>query len=84
LIEDQIKITVLKKNDLLRSDHISSKQIMITTSISIGLLLQSYQSTKNKMINDLLKKYIKISDQDQIIKKIMILDQDHAKFDRRS
>jgi hypothetical protein len=39
-----------------------------------------YQSTKNKMIYDLLKKNLK----DQIIKKIMILDQDHAKFNRRS
>jgi hypothetical protein len=32
----------------------------------------------------IFKKKIKRSDQDQIIKKIMILDQDHAKFDRRS
>jgi hypothetical protein len=37
------------------------------------------------MIYDLLKKKKKSDqDQDQIIKKIMILDQDHAKFDRRS
>jgi hypothetical protein len=32
----------------------------------------------------IFKKKIKRSDQDHIIKKIMILDQDHAKFDRRS
>jgi hypothetical protein len=32
----------------------------------------------------ILKIFFKRSDQDQIIKKILILDQDHAKFDRRS